>query len=73
MAFCNEKIPVYVAFLDGNQGEQHLDEDEYIKVEPYDLDSLCELIYSGELNDSKTVASILAYKDKYVTNRVNNN
>lgn len=73
VAFCNEKIPVYVAFLDGNQGEQHLDEDEYIKVEPYDLDSLCELIYSGELNDSKTVASILAYKDKYVTNRVNNN
>lgn len=72
VAFCNEKIPVYVAFLDGNQGEQHLDEDEYIKVEPYDLESLCELIYSGELNDSKTVASVLAYKNKYVTNRVNN-
>ena len=72
VAFCNEKIPVYVAFLGGAQGEQHLDEDEYIKVEPYSVDSLCELIYSGALNDSKTVASVLAYKDKYMTNRVNN-
>lgn len=68
VAFCNEKIPIYVAFIDGKQGEQHLDEDEYIKVEPYTLDDLCDLIYSGQLNDSKTVAAIMAYKNKYKIN-----
>ncbi|MBR3039082.1 MAG: NUDIX hydrolase [Lachnospiraceae bacterium] len=68
VAFCNEKIPIYVAFIDGKQGEQHLDEDEYIKVEPYALDDLCDLIYSGQLNDSKTVAAIMAYKNKYEIN-----
>lgn len=66
VAFCNEKIPVYVAFIDGKQGDQHLDEDEYINVEPYEVDALCDLIYKGELNDSKTVAAVLAYKNKYV-------
>lgn len=72
VAFCNEVIPVYVAFLNPDRGEQNLDEDEFIKVEAYHLDELCEMIYSGTLTDAKTVAAILAYKDKYVTNRVNN-
>ena len=65
VAFCNEKIPIYVAFIKGEQGSQHLDEDEYINVEPWSVDDLCKLIYSGEMNDSKTIAAILAYKNKY--------
>lgn len=65
VAFCNEKIPVYVAFLQGEQGEQHLDEDEMVKTEAYSTKELLDLIYSGELNDSKTVASVLAYVNKY--------
>ena len=67
VAFCNEKIPIYVAHIDGEQGSQHLDEDEYINVEPWKVEDLCKLIYSGEMNDSKTVAAVLAYKDKYCT------
>lgn len=65
VAFCNEVIPVYVAFLNEGPGAQNLDEDEFIKVETYTLDSLCEMIYSGKMTDAKTVAAILAYKDRY--------
>ena len=65
VAFCNEKIPIYVAFINGEQGDQHLDEDEYINVQPCTVDFLCDLIYKGEMNDSKTVAAVLAYKDRY--------
>ena len=66
VAFCDEKIPVYVAFVKGEQGEQHLDEDEMVKTEPYTTEELCKLIYDGTLNDSKTVASVLAYVNKYL-------
>lgn len=64
VAFCNEKIDIYVAehLL---PGKQHLDEDEYVQVKAYPLEELVEKIYAGEIQDSKTVAAILAYKDKY--------
>lgn len=65
VAFCNEKIDIYVAdHL--TAGSQHLDEDEYVQVKAYTIEELTGKIYSGEIQDSKTVASILAYKDKYV-------
>ena len=62
IAFCDEVIDIYVA--DSlSRGEQNLDEDEYINVEEYTLDELTDMIYTGEIIDSKTVAGILAYKD----------
>lgn len=64
VALCNEVIEVYVAdHLIPSQ--QHLDPDEFVDVQAYDLDELCRMIYSGKICDSKTVAAILAYKDKY--------
>ena len=42
--------------------QDYLDEDEYLDVEAYDLDTLCRMIYAGEIQDSKTVAAIMAYK-----------
>ena len=42
-----------------------MDEDERIDIEEWEMDDLVELIYKGELKDSKTVAAILAYKNKY--------
>lgn len=63
-AFGDEEIDVFVA-RDLVKGEQHLDEDESINVEEWELDDLLELIYKGEIKDSKTVAAILAYKNKY--------
>ena len=44
---------------------QHLDEDEFINVGAYTIDELREKIYSGKIEDAKTVAALLAYADKY--------
>lgn len=66
VAFCNEIIYVYIAFVNSSQGLQHLDEDEFIDVFPMELSELTDKIYKGELRDSKTVSAILAYKDKYL-------
>lgn len=64
VAFCNEKIDIYLA-KGLKPGEQHLDEDEYVRVGSYTVEELTEKIYAGEIQDSKTIAAILAYKDKY--------
>ncbi len=64
VAFCNEKIDVYVA-TDLKSGRQHLDEDEYINVEAYDIDELAQMVYDCKIQDGKTVAAIMAYKNKY--------
>ena len=65
VAFCNEKIDIYVA-TDLTPGSQHLDEDEYINVEAYTVDELCEKILSGEIEDSKTISAIMSYRAKYL-------
>lgn len=64
VAFCNERIEVFAA-RDLVPSKQHLDEDEFIDVEAYTLEELKEKIFSGRLQDSKTVAAILAYEVKY--------
>ena len=46
---------------------QHLDEDEVIDVESWELKDLLELIYKGKMTDAKTVAAITAYAVKYGT------
>ena len=64
IAYCNELIDVYVA-RDLIPSKQHLDEDEFVDVEEYTLDELCQMIYEGKLQDAKTVAAIMAYKAKF--------
>lgn len=64
VAFCNEMIDVYLATELTPIGSQHLDEDEFIDIEEWELDKLLEKIYSGEMQDAKTVAAILAYANK---------
>ncbi len=64
VAFCNEKIDVYLA-TDLKKGKQHLDEDEFLNVESHDLDELIAMIYDCKIQDGKTVASLLAYKNKF--------
>lgn len=63
VAFCDEFVDVYLA-TDLEKGKQHLDDAESINIEIYTLDELCQMIYSGELQDSKTVAAIMAYSNK---------
>ena len=64
VAFCNERIEVYVA-KDLIPSKQHLDEDEFIDLRAYTLEELKEKIFSGEIEDGKTVASLMAYAVKY--------
>lgn len=63
VAFCNEKIDIYVA-RDLVPSKQNLDEDEFIDVEAYEVDELLSKIYAGEMQDSKTICGIMAYKLK---------
>lgn len=67
VAFCNEKIDIYVA-KDLQQSHQNLDEDEFINVEAWDVKDLIAKIYEGVIEDSKTVSAIMAYYHKYVEN-----
>ena len=64
VAFCDEAIDIFVA-RNLIPSHQHLDEDEVIEVEPWDLEDLLELIYTGKMTDAKTVAAISAYAAKY--------
>ena len=64
VAFCNEKIDVYVA-TDLKPSKQNLDDDEFINVELHDIDELVQMIYDCKIEDSKTVAALMAYKNKF--------
>ena len=64
VAFCNERIEVYVA-KDLIPSKQHLDEDEFIDLKAYSMDELKNKIFTGEIEDAKTVASLMAYAVKY--------
>ena len=66
VALCTEKLDIYLA-RNLQKGQQHLDEDEFVNVKAYELAELETMIYDGTIQDSKTIAAILAYKNKYVT------
>lgn len=64
VAFCNEAIDVFVA-RNLIPSKQHLDEDEVIEVEAWEVKDLMQLIYEGKLTDAKTVAAISTYAVRY--------
>ena len=64
VAFCDEKIDIYVA-TDLKRSKQHLDEDEFLDVETYSIEELIQMVYDCKIQDSKTVAALLAYYNKY--------
>ena len=64
VAFCNEKIEIFVA-KNLILSEQNLDEDEFIDVKAYSMDELKNKIFTGEIEDSKTISALLAYEVKY--------
>lgn len=65
VAFCNEKIDIYLAKDLKVKGEQHLDEDEMIQVEAYSVEELKQMIFDCKIQDSKTICGILCYAAKY--------
>ena len=64
VAFCNECIEIFVA-RDLISSCQNLDDNEFIEVKAYSMNELKEKIYSGEIQDSKTISALLAYEVKY--------
>ena len=64
VAFCDEKIYMYVA-TDLIPSKQNLDEDEFLNVETHDIESLIQMIYDGQIQDSKTITGLLTYYHKY--------
>ncbi len=64
VAFCNEKIDIYLA-RELRKGTQHLDEDEFLRVEAYSLEELKQKIFEYKIQDSKTICGILSYAAKY--------
>ncbi len=64
VAFCDERIDVYVA-RNLVRSRQHLDEDEFINVCPCTTEELSRMIYEGKIQDSKTIAAVMAYIHKY--------
>lgn len=64
VAFSNEKVEIYVATR-LVPSKQHLDEEESIVLETYTVKELKEMIFKGEIQDSKTVSALMAYFVKY--------
>ncbi len=64
VAFCNEKIDVYVA-TDLKKSRQHLDDDEFLDVESHEIEELIRLIYDCKIQDGKTISALFAYYNKY--------
>ena len=61
VAFCNEKIDVYLA-TDLKPGSQHLDEDEFLDVVTMPFEQLVEQVMDGTITDGKTVSATLKVK-----------
>ena len=64
VAFCNEKIDIYVA-RNLVKTQQHLDEDEFLNVGAYTLAELEQMIFEQKIQDAKTISALMAYKVKY--------
>lgn len=59
VGFSDEKLHLYLA-TKLQEGKQNLDEDEYIQIEKYPLQTAVEMIFTGEIKDSKTIVGLLA-------------
>ena len=64
VAYCNEYTDVYFASDLKDSHGQALDEAEEIRLRAVEPEVLLQDIYSGRIQDSKTVAGILAYTNQ---------
>ena len=51
--------------LKGLYEHQHLDEDEFVDIRRYTFEELNDMIFSGKITDSKTIAAVMAYQTKH--------
>ena len=59
--YCRESLYIYLA-RGLHRGKMHLDDDEFLDVEVYPLDTLLRMVMDGELRDAKTVVAVLKTK-----------
>ena len=64
IAFSDERVEIFEA-TKLVPGKQMLDEEEEIELASYSIQELKKMIFKGEIQDSKTVAGLLAYMNKY--------
>ena len=64
VAFCNEKIDIYVA-RNLTKTEQHLDDDEFIDVEYHTIEELADMVQAGKIVDAKTIAGLMTYRYRF--------
>ena len=65
VAFCDEKVEIFLA-RDLKPAKQHLDENEFIPGEGIYIGGVKgDDLSRQRFEDSKTIASILAYESKY--------
>ena len=60
IGFSDEILHIYAA-EDLIAGETDFDDEEFITVEKYPLNDAIDMIHSGEIFDSKTIAALLLY------------
>ena len=56
--FCNETIHMYMA-QDLSQGDNDLDDDEFINVEWMPIEQLVDMVLAGQIEDSKTITAVM--------------
>lgn len=66
VGFLTEKIHVFIG-EDLIKAEQNLDDDEFLDVEKYNIDTLYEMVLKNEIKDAKTVIAIMLLKN-YIAN-----
>ena len=57
-----DQLTEYISMLNGHIEKLTTYKDQ-LKMFWDDVDELCEMIYAGKIQDSKTVSAILAYKN----------
>ncbi|MDR2750971.1 MAG: NUDIX hydrolase [Clostridiales bacterium] len=60
IGFCTELLHLYLA-EDLTDGDQSLDDDEFVDIERLSPEKAVEMIKSGEIVDSKTIAAVMYY------------
>lgn len=56
--FSTEVLHIYLA-LELKHGDAHPDVDEFLNVEKHSLETLTEMVMSGEIDDAKTIIAVL--------------
>lgn len=59
--YCHEIIYMYLA-RNLKEGKAHLDQNEFLDTERYELDELVKQVMSGEIKDAKTALALLKTK-----------